>query len=869
MTSLKSPNLDDRRFDDLVAEAVRQIRQSCPEWNDLSPGDPGVVLLEVFAHMTETLIQRLNRLPEKAYIEFLRLIGVKLQPPAAAVTTLKFSLTRPQTYPVEIRRGVRVTCKRLDKDVEPPVFSVAQTVTIPAGATETEVLAYHCDLIEAERVGQGTGLPGQWVTVNKPPLISPSGDNRDLLVAVEILGEQSDIPDNAIKYQDKTFGIWREVDDFSQSNANDCVYTVDRAIGQIQFAPALNALSAPGGVEDRQTVLAAVPPLGAEIRVWYRCGGGRSGNVQAETLTVLKDNIPGISVINSEPAIGGCSAETLENALLRGPQQLHSLRRAVTARDFELLAIGSSGAVSRAKAFTKAAIWQYAQPGTVGILLVPELALKAGQEHLADFQYLHRLESDAVLTQIRDALNQRRPLGTECEVNWVRYKPMHIKARVIVNPEEDTNEVRQRVIAALYRTICPQSLDPAVEHWPFGQALKSWDIYKIIGAEPGVLSVEQLRLIAEHVPDKNVLALTADQFQEQTWYVSSDSTLFRSLDDGKGWEKINDFPDEKITLIRSYADFPGCNPSNIGLVAVATKAAGDDALMRLYFSRDCGESWKQGPALQFQINDMAWLERDSGPTLLIAAETGLYQLKIAADAVPEQVLVDAQNPKMGFDTLAVSLESNQGSIVAVSATHKGVFFSAQAGESHSFKAIGLTKELIKTLAIQKRGPHSYLWAGVAAIGDEPGQGCFCWRITGSGENPEGWRHFGQGWEAGACIALAFKKSRVFAASRNRGVLSLDIDKEDPSWTTPDVNCGLPLRDISRLQPVLQIDTSVHSDILMAAGEQGVFKSDDAGQTFQRSSMHEFSEQLSLPKNWLFCSGTHEIDVISDNETESY
>ena len=63
MTSLNSPNLDDRRFDDLVAEAIRQIRQSCPEWNDLSPGDPGVVLLEVFAHMTETLIQRLNRLP--------------------------------------------------------------------------------------------------------------------------------------------------------------------------------------------------------------------------------------------------------------------------------------------------------------------------------------------------------------------------------------------------------------------------------------------------------------------------------------------------------------------------------------------------------------------------------------------------------------------------------------------------------------------------------------------------------------------------------------------------------------------------------------------------------------------------------------
>ena len=374
-------------------------------------------------------------------------------------------------------------------------------------------------------------------------------------------------------------------------------------------------------------------------------------------------------------------------------------------------------------------------------------------------------------------------------------------------------------------------------------------------------------MIAEQVPDQDALALTADQFQEQTWYVGSGATLFRSLDDGRGWEKINDFHDEKITLIKSYPNFPGHDPNHIGLVAVATRAVGDEDLMHLYFSKDCGETWQQGPSLQFQVNDMGWLELESGPALLIAAETGLYRLKLEIDAVPEQALVDADNPKLGFDTLAISLESNQGSIVAVSSADKGVFFSSQAGESNTFKAIGLTKELIKVLAIQRRGPHSYLWAGVAAIGDEPGQGCYCWRITASGDNPEGWRQFGKGWEAGACISLAFKKSQVFAASRNRGVLSLDSDQDDPSWFTPDVNCGLPLRDISRLQPVLQVAVSPHGGVLMAAGDQGVFKSIDSGQTFQRSSMHEFSDQLSLPKNWLFCSGQHEIEVISADETE--
>ena len=85
---LVPPNLDDRRFDDLVAEAKRIIAQTCPEWTDLSPGDPGMVLVELFAHLTEVMLYRLNRLPDKAFVELLRLIGVRLQPPSAAGVTL-------------------------------------------------------------------------------------------------------------------------------------------------------------------------------------------------------------------------------------------------------------------------------------------------------------------------------------------------------------------------------------------------------------------------------------------------------------------------------------------------------------------------------------------------------------------------------------------------------------------------------------------------------------------------------------------------------------------------------------------------------------------------------------------------------------
>src|SRR5215831_15727603 len=100
--SIPSPKLDDRAFDDLVADAKEVIRQRCPEWTDLSASDPGVVLIELFAYLTDVMLYRLNRLPEKAYVEFLSLIGVRLLPPGAASVTLEFSTERPAPQPIEI-----------------------------------------------------------------------------------------------------------------------------------------------------------------------------------------------------------------------------------------------------------------------------------------------------------------------------------------------------------------------------------------------------------------------------------------------------------------------------------------------------------------------------------------------------------------------------------------------------------------------------------------------------------------------------------------------------------------------------------------------------------------------------------------------
>ena len=68
------------------------IARLCPAWTDHNVSDPGVTLVELFAWMTEMLLYRLNRVPEKSYITFMELMGVKIAPPLPAHTDLTFWL---------------------------------------------------------------------------------------------------------------------------------------------------------------------------------------------------------------------------------------------------------------------------------------------------------------------------------------------------------------------------------------------------------------------------------------------------------------------------------------------------------------------------------------------------------------------------------------------------------------------------------------------------------------------------------------------------------------------------------------------------------------------------------------------------------
>ena len=133
--SLPAPELDDRRFQDIVDEAKRRITRLCPEWTDHNVSDPGVALIELFAWMTEMTLYRLNQVPDRLYVKFLELVGVELFSAVPARVDLLFTLTAAREETVRVPAGTQVpSCPSQTVPGAPtkPLSSTVQAVSSTA-----------------------------------------------------------------------------------------------------------------------------------------------------------------------------------------------------------------------------------------------------------------------------------------------------------------------------------------------------------------------------------------------------------------------------------------------------------------------------------------------------------------------------------------------------------------------------------------------------------------------------------------------------------------------------------------------------------------------------------------------------------------
>ncbi len=852
-----APNLDDRGFDELMADAKAWIQRRCPDWNDLSPGDPGIVILEVFAHLTEVMLYRMNRLPDKAYVAFLNLLGAQMRPPAAARVLLRFERSDDSGF-LEIPQGTRVQSAVAIDDGEPPVFSTERRVVFEPGQTNVEVAASDGRWIEGELIGVGSGMPGQDFIVANVPIVSSGAGADSLIVAVAVDDNGEHALNQTVSWEQEPFEIWSEVNDFANLVGDERVCRVDRVQGRISFAPALEM------ADGSRRTLAAVPENGREIRVWYRSGGGNRGNVPAESLTSMKDAIPGVTVSNPRPATGGVDAESLENALRRAPQLLRTLDRAVTATDYELLARQGSAVVGRAKAFTQAQIWAHAEPGTVELLLVPQVADDDRLNKALSADFLQGLQTEEALESVAAYIESRKTIGARCAIKWTNYKTVRVRARVVVRQVEDVAAVRMRLLRRLNAGL--QALPNKFNRngWSYGAPLHASAVYNILLSEAGVVFVDNVRLVVDDAPDVEVHAMEADSFQKDTWYAGEDEKLFRSMNNGEGWELIRRFGEgEKILRVEVHPDAPG-------RIAVVSER-GDEEDKRewlLHVSSDCGESWAFIGRLQFNVRDAAWMREDHHHFLLLATDQGLYKIEAVTGSVPMPVVVNPQKPTMKLWYVETAESDTGASIVAVAGQDQtGVFLSIDGTQEGAFMSVGLERDDVRVLRFQRQGPNRFLWAGLYTFGLSEGDGCCRLAIQRTMSAKPNWDRYSAEWRGGNCVDLACTPTKIFAATHHAGVLELSTNTREPAWKAPAIDCGLGLRDVGRFHQVYAVAARLDGDVCttMASGPIGVFRRAADAMAYSNVSAFEFRDRVTLPRTWQFTPGEHEIEVVREYE----
>ncbi|MBX3154837.1 MAG: putative baseplate assembly protein [Deltaproteobacteria bacterium] len=132
----------------------RQIPLYAPEWTDHNDSDPGITLIQLFSHLAEMIGYRLNQLPDKAYVEMLQLVGVRMRPAEAARTWLSFILAKPEAVEAfQIDRGGKVRGKTKGT---PPVFELDTPVDAVPAQLAALVTTQSDDLRD---IARGTAAP--------------------------------------------------------------------------------------------------------------------------------------------------------------------------------------------------------------------------------------------------------------------------------------------------------------------------------------------------------------------------------------------------------------------------------------------------------------------------------------------------------------------------------------------------------------------------------------------------------------------------------------------------------------------------------------------------------------------------------------
>lgn len=523
----------------LFGDSLKWIRGSIPEKkiqlplfpenaNDLLPNKVGVVYTNCVSsdgvllfdiYDTSGTIVEIQALPAGQYSQFTRTIILNYNPDEQYYRKIDNKLAQINPYCAE--NGVLYYLPL----IEEPQATVNEQLEL-FGINQNMVLAESFETVTDEILGSSTGEPSQeFAFVGKPIAAHPRIQIRenDIVTSSEyqlIQRDESGSPafysvpdvqereqlirekgfeDTATVIQSETnreiWVEWQEVESFIHSTPTDRHYVVDHVNGVIHFGDGVN-----GRIPD-----AASRNIKA---AFYRYGGGKSTNIEIGEIRNLISSIPYISGVNNlSIAKGGDDLEEFEEIIPRTANDIAAFGRAVTASDYEAIALASTGGIHRVRAYPGLRPDGIHEQGWITLVVV---ASQKGERPLPDGEFMKRVENyladhcSSVIVNAKDRFNPIKENSSAPRLKQLAVVPPNYVTTWVEASLQFKNEQAERTMAPQVSRFISTYLHARTggetgNGWEFGRDVYISEISRVLMSVPGVEAVKQVRLKANQM----------------------------------------------------------------------------------------------------------------------------------------------------------------------------------------------------------------------------------------------------------------------------------------------------------------------------------------------------------------------------------
>src|ERR1051325_423206 len=142
------PKIDSRKANDVL----RALRETAPhytrEWSAKDNDDPGVALLKIFSSIASGVIDRLNRAPDRNFLAFLDMLGIRLLQARPAHAPVHFIAADGTEFPFLVEKGTQVSAPPTgDRPVDLPFETLTKLLVVPSALTSVVAVDPELDQI--------------------------------------------------------------------------------------------------------------------------------------------------------------------------------------------------------------------------------------------------------------------------------------------------------------------------------------------------------------------------------------------------------------------------------------------------------------------------------------------------------------------------------------------------------------------------------------------------------------------------------------------------------------------------------------------------------------------------------------------------